>query len=191
MQASFSDIEKSIQNQGLLQLFSYTSQTTTTTTYTRSQEIDTTSENDITQDFFVKDTNQGQNVALFYDALFGTFAFLPWPTDMGVAHACPLRHLPVIAWSVRVNRNAPVRETMPRELHERIRSLGGSLLIAAPANSYTVSRTVAKGMPGGFAKVGFGVRGTFLGNQNHQALYYAVNSRRHKVAQVWINFVVR
>lgn len=191
MQASFGDIQKSIQNQGLLQLFNYTNQTTTTTTYTRSQEIDTSNENDITQNFFVKDTNQGINVALFYDALFGTFTFLPWPPEMGVATAYPVRHLPSIVWSVKVTRNSSVHELMPSELHNKVTALGGSTLIAAPANSYMVSRTVAKGMPPGLVPIGFGVRGMFRTSGMHQALYYALNARHQKVAQVWINFEIR
>jgi hypothetical protein len=190
MQASFSDIEKSIQNQGLLELFNYTNQTTTTTTYTRSQEIDNIDENDITQTFFVKDTNVGLNIGLFYDALFGTFAFLPWPAEMGIARSYSIRHLPSITWSLSLDRNKAVNEVMPQQLRKKIpTNATGVSIVAAPATSYTVSKVVNKGTPRGvmLRSSGLGLRGTTNNQGRFQALYYVLNVRGQKVAQLWIN----
>jgi hypothetical protein len=56
-------------------LFTDTTVTTTTVTYSQSRQVDRLDDHAITQRFFLQDRDEGMTVAIYYDAFFGTFAF--------------------------------------------------------------------------------------------------------------------
>ncbi len=61
----------------LPELYKDHTDTTVITTLSRNTLIEETNENTITQSFHVRDTDHPMTVDLFYDTLFGTFAFIP------------------------------------------------------------------------------------------------------------------
>ncbi len=186
----FDGLEKAVKEKGVSQLFTYTNETTVTTTYTRGKEIEKTDENAITQNFYIKDTNQGLNVALFYDALFGTLAFVPWPANMGVATSYSIRRLPVSSWSVATTHGGPIVEAMPRELLSSLAKVGGKQIVPVPAAKYVVSRQFTKGLPTSFQlNLSKGnLRGQIaMRKQRAQALFLVLNEKRKKVGQLWVN----
>jgi hypothetical protein len=61
----------------LPELYKEYTETTVITTLSRNTLIEETDENTITQSFHVRDTDRPMSVDLYYDTLFGTFAFIP------------------------------------------------------------------------------------------------------------------
>jgi hypothetical protein len=78
-QKDATDVADMVKKISIPDLYSQTTQTTTTVTYARSDAIETVRGDAIIQHFLVKDSNNAMRVALYYDTFFGTFAFLPLP----------------------------------------------------------------------------------------------------------------
>ena len=187
--AGFDDLDETIKGISVPNLFGIQNQTTVTTTYTRSVAIEASEETAITQNFHIKDRNQGMRVALFYDALFGTFAFVPWPETMGVARERGVRRLPSLTWSLTATPEGRVLERMSPELRTQIAEAGGARVLAAPTRAYDVPAPLAKGLPSGFRlDLATGtLRGRIAARtQTAQALYIVSNDQGRPVAQLWL-----
>jgi hypothetical protein len=76
----FADMADKVGSLSLPELYKDKSTTTVVTSYGKSTLIEKTSGQAVTQQFFIQDTGQGMTVALYYDSLFGTYAFGPPPS---------------------------------------------------------------------------------------------------------------
>lgn len=187
--AGFDDLDATVKGVSVPKLFDIQNQTTVTTTYTRSVAIEASEETAITQSFHVKDRNQGLRVALFYDALFGSFAFVPWPEGMGVARDREVRRLPSLEWSLTATPEGQVVERMSPQLRAQVAEAGGTRALAASTRAYDVADPLAKGLPAGFRLdlTSATLRGRIEARtQAAQALYVLSNAQGRAVAQLWV-----
>jgi hypothetical protein len=143
-----------------------------------------------TQDAFLKDTNNGINVAPYYDAFFGTIAYVPLPTGMGVLtdEEALSAKLPHFVFNVQARLNSDIRVALPDDLSPKLTMLGHASLKPAPASSYLVPRNSAKGLPVGLQ---LDARGNMTGKlgtpQNTQALYLVQDTLGKTVALLWVD----
>ena len=75
----FADMADRIGTLSLPELYKDKSTTTVVTSYGKSTLLEKTSGQAVTQQFYIQDTGQGMAVALYYDSIFGTYAFGPAP----------------------------------------------------------------------------------------------------------------
>jgi hypothetical protein len=75
----FADMASKVGTLSLPELYKDKSTTTVVTSYGRSTLIEKTDGQAVTQQFYVQETGQGMTFALYYDSLFGTYAFGPPP----------------------------------------------------------------------------------------------------------------
>ena len=79
----FADMAGKVGSLSLPELYKDKSTTTVVTSYGKSTLIQKTNGQAVTQQFYIQDTGQGMVVALYYDSIFGTYAFGPAPSSPG------------------------------------------------------------------------------------------------------------
>ena len=171
------------------QLFGET-KTSVTVGLNSCKGLGNSTDNSVTQDAFLKDTNNGINVAPYYDAFFGTTAYVPLPIGMGVLtqlEASDLK-LPNFVWNVQARLNSDLRLALPPELASKLSALGHVSMKLAPAASYIVTRNTSKGLAAGLQ---LDPRGNVTGKlgtpQNTQALFFVEDALGKPVALLWLN----
>src|SRR5262249_49986777 len=87
----FADMASKVGSLSLPQLYKDKSTTTVVTSYGKSTLIESTDGQAVTQQFFIQDTADGMRVALYYDSLFGTYAFGPPPASTAVPGMVTIR----------------------------------------------------------------------------------------------------
>ena len=87
----FAGMADDIETLSMPELYKDKSTTTVVTSYGKSTLLEKTDGKAVTQQFFIQDTGQGMNVGLYYDRIFGTYAFGPPPaaTTPGVVTIRP------------------------------------------------------------------------------------------------------
>jgi hypothetical protein len=79
LNGDFADMAGKIGSLSLPELYKDKSTTTVVTSYGKSTLLEKTDGHAVTQQFYIQDTGQGMAVALYYDNIFGTYAFGPAP----------------------------------------------------------------------------------------------------------------
>ncbi|MEP6601429.1 MAG: hypothetical protein ABJB49_06405 [Nitrospirota bacterium] len=170
--------------------------TTTVLGFSSCKGLQNLSESTDTQDAFLKDTNNGINVAPYYDAFFGTVAYVPLAPGMGSLRDPALLDLklPHFVWSLNLKRGRTITQALPQELNTKIAALGFASLRVAPPQAHSVPRKAARGLLSGLTLDSSS--GTISGQvtaanqQRAQALYIVMNPGGKPIAQLWINTVV-
>jgi hypothetical protein len=154
-------------------------------------------ENSDSQDAFLKDTNDGINVVPYYDAFFGTMAYVPLPFGMGGLMNAGLdagvvdMKLPNFVWTVPAPIGTDARIEIPPELKSKLAAVGFASLQPVSASAHSAPRGTVKGLLPGLqlnlesgtvsGRVAAGTR------QKAQALFLVRNEQKKPVAQLWIN----
>jgi hypothetical protein len=147
-------------------------------------------EDDITQTYFLQDTNEGMYLAMYYDSFFGTFAFVKLLPGMGRPVEAQVASLPKIVWTTKAVPNATIDEPLPQDLAASLKQLKAVRLESAASDDYIVSAGTEKGLP---PKVvldpkQWRLTGEFPTTRSGAALalVYALNSEKQRVALLWI-----
>jgi hypothetical protein len=178
-----------IKNIGPAQILGET-KTTVTVGLNSCKGLTHLSQNTDTQDAFLKDTNIGINVAPYYDAFFGTIAYVPLPLGMGVLTDAEAlnANLPHFVFNVQARLNSDIRLAFPSDLSPKLTALGHASLKPAPAGNYVVARNTGKGLPTGLQLDAQGNLTGRLGTpQNTQTLYYVQDTLGKTVALLWVD----
>jgi hypothetical protein len=178
-----------IKNISPAQIFGQT-KTTVTVGLNSCKGLGHLSQNTETQNAFLKDTNTGINVAPYYDAFFGTIAYVPLPAGMGVLNDDEVlsTKTPNFVYNVPARLNSDLRVALPSDLTPQLRALGHATLKPAPVTSYIVPRNTVKGLPTGLQLDSLGnVSGKLGIPQNSQALYFVQDVLGKTVALLWVN----
>jgi hypothetical protein len=150
-------------------------------------------ENGDTQDAFIKDTNDGINVVPYYDAFFGTTAYVPLPFGMGGLTNAGLvdMKLPNFVWTFPAPIGTEAQIEIPPELKSKLAAIGFAGLKQVSASTHSAPRGTAKGLLPGLqinpksglvsGRVAAGLR------QKAQALFLVIDREEKPVAQLWIN----
>jgi len=148
------------------------------------------SEDTNTQNVFLKDTNTGINVAPYYDAFFGTIAYVPLPAGMGILTdtATLSAKLPNFVFKVQARLNSDIHVSLPDELKLKVASFGSVSLKPAPVTTYQVAKDTLKVLPAGLQLDSQGnLTGKLGALQNGQVLYMLTDGTGKPVAQLWVN----
>jgi hypothetical protein len=178
-----------IKNISAAQIFGQT-KTTVTVGLNSCKGLAHLSQDTETQNAFLKDTNTGINVAPYYDAFFGTIAYVPLAAGMGVLTDQEVLDTKVqhFVYNVQARLNSDVRVALPSDLGPKLSALGHATLKLAPAGSYIVPRNTAQGIPVGLHLDSLGnISGKLVTPQNSQALYYVQDVLGKTVAALWVN----
>jgi hypothetical protein len=81
LNGGFADMADKIGSLSLPELYKDESTTTVVTSYGKSTLLEKTDGHAVTQQFYIQDTGQGMTIGLYYDSLFGTYAFGPPPAS--------------------------------------------------------------------------------------------------------------
>jgi len=120
-------------------LFTDKSTTTTTTTYSNTRFIERTADSAVIQQFFIQDTNQGMNVSIFYDRLFGTYVFVPHAEGTGFIRDTRLQNLPTVIWKLdRFPRDGRL-SSIPEDVQRRLDALNAARLKPADARIFRLA----------------------------------------------------
>ncbi len=184
------------------ELFKDQSVQTVETTFGRTSFLEQTSDSAVTQQFFIQDTQQGISVALYYDALFGTYVFAPHTPGAGWASSASVRNLPVVAWTMSPSSVQDAPQEMPARVRDQLAAHGAVSFASAASSTYRVQHDATVGaasssavaldtqthvMPARAYVTTLAARTT---PQRVQNLYLARNAQGRVVAQLWITRVL-
>jgi hypothetical protein len=91
LNGGFADMAGKMGSFSLPELYKDKSTTTVVTSYGKSTLLQQTNGQAVTQQFFIQDTGQGMKVSLYYDSLFGTYAFGPEPSSPATGNVITIR----------------------------------------------------------------------------------------------------
>ena len=178
-------------------------ETTTTVTFTRSKLLEKSTEQGVTQEFHIRDTNRPLCIRPYYDTFFGSLAFQEVPAAMGsktpsaAAAQRPEFSNPI---TLTLTQSPQVRAEIPLELKKNLKVLGEETAGSdvhfqlAPLEDFEVAEDLIQGLPLGLqldpstGTLGGRLHGVAPGN--YQALVYVSDEDHQTFAELWLNIEV-
>jgi hypothetical protein len=173
---------------------------TTTVSLTSSTLLENAQGDEITQDFFLHDTGRFLSTRIYFDKMFGTFAFQE--TNAGclrTASAVP-KVLQEFINTITLAPRLAVDAALPRELVANFEALsdqtadGGVAFRLIPTAEYEVASDFIQGLPQGLHlnPLSGRLEGSLSGAQrgNYQALVSVSDRNEKEFAQLWLNIAL-
>lgn len=173
-------------------LFTDQSTTTTTLTLSSTEFVERVEDSAVIQQFFIQDTNEGMNVSIFYDRLFGTYVFVPHEEGSGFVRDPRFQNLPTIVWELEQPTAGAAHLTVPEDVRRQLEDVGAVVLDPSREEAFRVAaghrRLPITASPrltnSGWQPVTLPAE-RVVGNT--QGLYIARDRGGQAVAQVWLS----
>lgn len=173
---------------------------TTTLSLTSSTLLENAQGDEITQDFFLHDTGRFLSTRIYFDKMFGTFAFQE--TNAGCDRTVSAAAAVLLEFinDIRLAPRGAVDVALPRELVANFEALsdqtadGGVAFRLVPTAEYEVGSDFIQGLPQGLHlnPLSGRLEGSLSGAQrgNYQALVSASDRNEKEFARLWLNIAL-